>query len=554
VKKAIFLCLVLVLCVSLFVGCSKSTTTTTAPKTTAPKTTAPTTTPPKTTAPTTTAAPAGPKYGGTFRYCLGYTIENAGGWIPELFVGTPTQVQLIYEPLLRGDDKGNIIPWLAEKYTVAPDLMSVTFNLRKGIKFSDGSDFNATVAKWNLDNFITSHRAYWTSVDFIDDYTVKCNAAFPISNTVIGGGLGGYSDSVDTWMASKAAYDAHGGDNGGKDWLRDNPVGTGPYIFKSYERDVAFKAVRNPNYWAKDANGNKLPYLDEFDIVYIPDPLTSKASLMAGEVDLATVSLGPDAQEVAASGAIGTTVSVTSNIEFVPDSLHADSPFSKQEVREAFEYAMNKEAVAKAFSYGAWKAPYQVGAQDTPYYDPNYQGARTYNVAKAKELLTSAGYPNGFHMTFICAPTGINKDIIQAYIEQLSAVGITADVEFPDAPKYMPDEAAGIPVSVMYVEPTGGIVNWNAFLLFSNNPTRPKAGSWYFSPEYVAAYNAAVNAPTFDLAKTKAVFKVMEDQCLIIQAYAAAGVIATQKYVHIEGVFHRSFSGLFNTELVWLDK
>ena len=62
--------------------------------------------------------------------------------------------QYCMESLLRQDNKGNIIPWLAESYKIADDLKSITFNLRKGVKFHDGSDFNAEAAKWNLDNYI----------------------------------------------------------------------------------------------------------------------------------------------------------------------------------------------------------------------------------------------------------------------------------------------------------------------------------------------------------------------------------------------------------------
>jgi ABC-type transport system substrate-binding protein len=488
------------------------------------------------------------------RYALGEALEVAGGWIPELFVGVPTQVQLVFEPLLKADSKGNIIPWLAESYTVADDLKSVTFTLRKGVKFHDGSDFNGEVAKWNLDNFITSHRAIWTSVDLVSEYTVRCNLMFPLNNTQLSGGLGGFSDSVDTWMASKAAYDAHGGANGGQDWMRDNPVGTGPFMFKNYERDVAFRTIANPNYWKKDANGNKLPYLDGFDILYITDSLTSKAALMAGELDMAGVQLGPDLDEVNATGKITTTVTVSSTYGFYPDSAHPDSPFYKQAVREAFDYALNKEAIAKAFGYGYLKAQYQIPAQAHFMYDPNFVG-RVYNPAKAKELLTAAGYPNGFHMKIIASPTGVNKDIMQAYSEQLNAVGITSEIEFPDTAKFMELEGQGNEVSVVYVEPGGGVANLNAFLNFSFNPNPPFAVPWYYySPEFIAAFNASVNSPTLDVKKVQAVFDVMYKECAIIMAYAGGAAMAKQKYVHNDGWNDRSFMAFFNAETVWFDK
>ena len=60
-----------------------------------------------------------------------------------------------YETLLRSDNKGNLVPWLAESYKVADDQKSITFTIRKGVKFSDGSDLTAAVVKWNLEQYMT---------------------------------------------------------------------------------------------------------------------------------------------------------------------------------------------------------------------------------------------------------------------------------------------------------------------------------------------------------------------------------------------------------------
>jgi peptide/nickel transport system substrate-binding protein len=93
----------------------------------------------------------------------------------------------------------------------------------------------------------------------------------------------------------------------------------------------------------------------------------------------------------------------------IPDSANADSPWSKLKVREAAEYAMDREAIARTFGYGYWKAAYQAPSPEAPAYVASIPG-RKYDTAKAKQLLTEAGYPNGFKTKLIAAdtPTGMS--------------------------------------------------------------------------------------------------------------------------------------------------
>ena len=116
-----------------------------------------------------------PKYGGILRVVFS-TGPATLGWVPDIFPGSETSVQPCLESLLRSNDKGEIYPWLAKSYKIADDLKSITFTLRKGVKFHDGSDLNAGVAKWNLDNLIQARKApNWGSVDILDDYTIRVN-------------------------------------------------------------------------------------------------------------------------------------------------------------------------------------------------------------------------------------------------------------------------------------------------------------------------------------------------------------------------------------------
>ena len=165
-----------------------------------------------------------PKYGGTIRI-LDMTFPTNSGWPADPTI-SQAFTQLSCDTLLRGDNKGNIIPWLAESYKIADDQTSITFSLRKGIKFHDQSDFNASVAKWNLDNFIDAKmQPNWASVDVVDDYTVRVNFTkwqSTLLNTFV-------EPQFPAFMVSKAAFDTNG-----QAWMRGHPVGTGPFIFDSY--------------------------------------------------------------------------------------------------------------------------------------------------------------------------------------------------------------------------------------------------------------------------------------------------------------------------------
>ena len=131
-----------------------------------------TTTLQQTATPTSASSPLTPKYGGTLRFISGAFANNIG-W-PADYTANMATFQLSCDTLLRWDNEGNVIPWLAESYKLADDRKSITFSLRKGVKFHDGSDFNAEVAKWNLDNFIDAGmQANWASVDALDDYTIR---------------------------------------------------------------------------------------------------------------------------------------------------------------------------------------------------------------------------------------------------------------------------------------------------------------------------------------------------------------------------------------------
>jgi ABC-type transport system substrate-binding protein len=310
------------------------------------------------------------------------------------------------------------------------------------------------------------------------------------------------------------------------------------------------KLVKNPNYWAKDAQGNKLPYLDEIDFVFVADSATMLMMAKAGEVDMVIgLSPGKDMVDYKNEGWRVNT-RADANEVWVPDSAHQDSPWSKLEVREAAEYAVDRVTIAQKFGYGYLQAPNQIPPRDTTAYDANYALARNYDPAKAKQLLAQAGYPDGFKTTLIVWQGG-NRDIALAEQQYLAAVGIQAEVEFTDLGKWTsysgpqgPYHNALLEMPCVSQGPTGiGCVNF-ALALFGSN--------WQKPPELMQALGAATSAPTPDVSLIRATTDIITKNALLIPLWEAGSGRVEQPYVVAE--FNTRGLPLSSLQTAWLNK
>lgn len=480
-----------------------------------------------------------PKHGGTLR--IGSpTIGGNIGW-PATATGTNSVAQYYYETLLRGDEKGNLQPWLAESYKVAEDRKSITFTVRKGVKFHDGSDLTAEVVKWNLDIYVKTVPQIG-SVEVVDPYTVR--VAFKTWDNSLPSTFADANSAFQ--MVSKAAYDKNG-----QAWITTHPVGTGPFTVAGQASDANMKLVKNPNYWATDGAGNKLPYLDEVDFVFVDAADTQENMAKAGEIDLVTP-IYPGRQ-AADYQKLGWSVSTSPDVNDVwaPDSGHADSPWSNQKVREAAEYAVDRASIAKLFGYGYLKAPNQIPCRSTLAYDPNYALGRNYDPAKAKQLLAEAGYPKGFSTKLIAWP-GANKDIVTAEQQYLLAVGIRADLEFPPMGKW-----------VTYIAPGGG---WHNAIMEAPSPAGGATGIGNLnlavsmfganlekSPEFTQALAAATSSPTVDVDLIRTAANILIKNALVIPVWEIGSGLTSQKYVTAD-FGRRGLPVFYSVEKVWLNK
>ncbi|HTY82531.1 MAG TPA: ABC transporter substrate-binding protein [Dehalococcoidales bacterium] len=413
-KYWFFLPLVIIIIALLVIGCGKTATTTTSSK---PPTTT-TSTPPTSTALT-------PKSGGTLKYAESLWYGATLGWPgdPGWLVTSPP-CNLFFDTVLNADTKDNITPDLCSA-TVANDLTSITLTCQKGIKFHDNSDFNATSLKWNLDLLIAGKYGDYSfvkSADIVDPMTVKLT-------------LSSYSNSLlttlaSTMIASQQAYIDHGSNKDAETWMRANAVGTGPFKQTAATPNVSITGVRNDNYFKGK------PYLDQIIMTNIPDQVTRVQALQAGEIDIEGGNPGkPEADFLAANKNFKIQADYISISALVPDSKNTASPWANLKVRQALDYAIDRDALVSSLGFGYWTATSQFAVPGTASYN-NALPPIKQDLTKAKQLLTDAGYANGFNTQILGSTVTTFKDQEVAIQGMLAKIGITVNVNLIDHPAY----------------------------------------------------------------------------------------------------------------------
>jgi peptide/nickel transport system substrate-binding protein len=539
-KKAVFLLAILVLVLSVLTGCAQSSTVTSQPITSKATTTAPAQT---TAVPvTTTTSSNTPVNGGNFRYI---TATGPGGpfGVPWNSTGGNTfSMQFCLQVLVREMLDTSLQPCLAESYSTdtSAEHPSVTFNLKKGIKFSDGTDFNAQAVKWCLDNdaktgsLQLAQTTNWKSVEVVDDYTIRVTLK-TWQNTA----LRPFA-SASGYIISPTAYQKNG-----VDWANYNMVGTGAFTQSEFLRDVSMTVVKNPNYWEQGK-----PYLDKLQYVFITDLLTAEASFKTGAGDCIQCYTDQMADNLKKAG-----YKIISYPGFAytmyPDGKNTDSPWSNPKVRQAAEYAINKDAIAAAMGYGTWTTSYQVSPKTSPAYDSNLT-PRKYDVAKAKQLLAEAGYASGFKTSLINAPTGGNKDVALAIQADWKAVGIDATLENPQTDAWTVMQRGTWKNGVLF---GAGALSANPIAGFNTYTT---SGTMFLSVKRPDGFNdlyaAAVSSPQLDPTLAQKCEDAMYNESTTIPLFITPTTWAVTDKVQDAGLGTGGIFSQFDCQKLWLSK
>jgi len=362
----------------------------------------------------TASAAEQPRYGDNLNLIIRFP-SNLFGYPPLIRGSGRDYTPPCFDRLFYVGDDGKYEPELALSWDVSKDGKAITFKLRQGVIFHDGTPFNAQAVKSNIDKLTQSKRPAITgitSVDVVDDYTVRLN--LPEYNNLI---LFQFAINPATYMYSPEAFKKHG-----EDWANTHPVGTGPFMFKDYQPDISLTLVKNPNYWRKG-----LPYLDGIKISVVSDDMTQMMAIKAGQAH-AIYDIGLVAADKLRDDGYPLQIAQTGTSMGINFDVKNSEIFSKRQVREAIGYAIDKEAICNGPGRGLYIPLYQI----IPHTSPDYNKAcppRKYDPAKAKKLLAEAGYPNGFGFKLFL-PDRAWKDgyvAIQSYLDQ---VGIKMEMNY----------------------------------------------------------------------------------------------------------------------------
>ncbi len=542
--KKLLLVIIALLVVSLtLIACNGDTTTTTSTST---STTTSTTSSTSATTTTTTTQPTAsdtPKSGGILTMRI--TADPSSFYPPTMTGQTDGQTSMqALETLFRLDEKMELVPLLALSYVSDATEKTVTITLRQGVKFHDGSDFNAEVCKWNLDQYRQGNRAELkkvTSVDVVDEYTVRLNLS-EFDNTLITN-LSNVADAGR--MISKQSFE----ENGGAEWAANNPVGTGPFKFVSATKDVGVTWERFDGYWAGK------PYLDGIEQKRYGDDTVALMEFKSGNLNILGTLNARDAKTLE-SEPDKYVVSVPPQGQ-VPAlagyALDPNSPFADLKVRQAMSYAVNVQEYNAAFGLGYWMPQNQWAVPGTWGYS-NDVVAYPYNPEKAKELLAEAGYADGFDTVLNFFNTGqsiVDENVaLQGY---LTAVGIRATLNPLQRPAF--SDMASNSKGWEGIVRQQGFSSPDPLIKYANVIAGNEFTGTYLNDEIRDLYDQAITAADFE-TKQQLTHELME---MLVDKYCIATYLSVNSSPIVRSTVVRD-SGFgptpyfYLSPFTWLDK
>lgn len=423
-----------------------------------------------------------------------------------------------------------IVPALAESWDISPDGCVYTFHLRKGVKFHDGTDWNAEAAKFNLDRMtnpkfeyanpiaITKLKWVWGDVEsyrVVDEYTFEIKLTQPNSDFLQRLTQGGVGAPVMISPASVKKY--------GNDAIANHPVGTGP--FKFIERVFNEKVVieKNPDYW----NPKRMPKVDRILMRGIGEVASRELALLSGEFDIIGTP-SPDSIETIEAAGFKILKNQAPTVFIMWINLK-DPHFKDKRVRQALAMALNREDMAKYLKHGLGVPSYGILHYGGPAFDPAFRDYE-YNPEKAKKLLAEAGYPNGFKTRMdwtLGGGSDVNTVADAEWIQRdLAKVGIDASIELFDNNTYWDMLAKGMRDGTSMMS-----VSWGESSFFWLDLILPKSAlppngyncGFYENPEMDTLLKKALRSLTASERdnQLKEINRIVSDDAAILSYYTA---------------------------------
>lgn len=374
----------------------------------------------------------------------------------------------IYDRLAEIDNDMNIIPALAESWD-QPDALTTIFHLRQGVKFHNGEELKASDVKFSIERELgtptVSHIVEGIDkVEVLDDYTVKVSTIDPC-----GAILYNLAHPASSILNEKAVTES--GENYGQE-----PVGTGPYKFVSWDAGDKITLEANAEYF------NKVPVIKNLVFRNITEGTNRVIGLETGEVDIAYDIEPIDSERVATHKDLQFTEQEAPSLDYIGFNMKK-KPFDNKKVRQAIATAVNIDDLIEAVLMGAGtKANSPIGPKVFGY-NPNAKSYE-FNVEKAKQLLAEAGYPDGFETVIWTNDNPIRMQVCQIVQAQLKEIGIEMKIEPMEWGAYLESTARGDhDMFILGWGTTTGDADYGLYALFhSSTQGGPGNRSFYNNP------------------------------------------------------------------------
>ena len=369
---------------------------------------------------------AGPAHAATFRIAVGIDPDTMDP-VQTTTTTVGNLVDYTVETLTTIDEAGRILPLLAEGWTVSADGRQYTFRLHPGVRFHDGSQFDAKAVKWNFDRLIDPAvrvpiRAAYPieKTDVVDPLTVRITLKHPYAAFL------GALSSTTSGLLSPASAAAPGNDY--KNYV--HIVGTGPYTLAERRKGESLTFARYPAYWGRPTS------YESVVVRIVPEAATRESLLLAGQVDLIILPPLADVPALQRNPALKVLLAPSDRTIFV--AINTRKPLlSDRRVRQALNYAVDKAAIVKNVLFGA------ADPMDAPMASTLFgycrTGAYAHDPTRAKTLLAQAGITPGTRLQLL-HPTGRyvqDREAAQAIAGYLREVGLVVELQTMDWPSYV---------------------------------------------------------------------------------------------------------------------
>jgi peptide/nickel transport system substrate-binding protein len=417
--------------------------------------------------------------------CVG--VDNAN---PMKAGGDHHWLNKIYGHLVTYDVKYTaLMGELAEDWSVSDDNLTWTFNLRKGVKWHDGTDFTADDVAFSLEvcldpaaggctqasqlgalkggkDFIDGKATTIPGIEVVDASTIKLTTATP--NAALADTL------AETYMLQKASLGAVPRDQVGKgDYWTTKAIGTGPFKLSNYEAGQFMELSRNDDYW------RGAPLLEKLIRREFKDPATALLSFDKGEIDFAYVTADEVEREEGNENAI--VIPGPSQVDNAITMNPAKNPaFGNPKFRQAIMYAINRESIIENLYKGAAKPVSCL--YGNPKFTPADIEPYAYDPEKAKALLAEAGIDPASLGTIVMDTyynDQLSLDVMTAFQQDLAAVGINIEIQQMDGPswtkRYYEDGAS----EMSFIGGANGADGHRAYQYYHTSSLWPKGGNNY---------------------------------------------------------------------------